>query len=88
MSLNLKGRISPQEYCEILFNDLGFLPSARRAFLAARFGGRKYLDELRPREELSPLIDELKQRKEAQRDTARKRKYDDDESTQEAFPCV
>ena len=83
--MNLKGRISPQEYAEILFNDLGFAPSARRAFLAARFSGRKFLDELAPGTELSPLIDELRARKQALADRQMQRRQG--AADQESFSC-
>lgn len=50
------------EYVAILFDDVGFTGQQRRDFLAARFNGRRYADEL-SKSELHNLIDELKERK-------------------------
>ena len=50
------------EYIAIPFDDCGFVAAQRRDFLALRFGGRRYTDELTPAER-SSLIEDLKSRK-------------------------
>ena len=50
------------QYVRILFADLGFSLLQQRDFLALRFGGRRYLDDLTSAER-SMLIDDLKDRK-------------------------
>jgi hypothetical protein len=50
------------EYIAILFDDCGFTGQQRRDFMALRFDGRKYADDLTASER-SALIDDLKERK-------------------------
>lgn len=56
------GKISQQQYAEILFNDLGFSISQRRQWLRDYYDA-DYLDELQPGQ-VSKIIEELKERKE------------------------
>lgn len=56
------GKITPQQYAEILFGDCCFNPAQKRDYLAQRYEGRKYLDELKPHE-LSRVIEDLLARK-------------------------
>ena len=54
--------MTQEEYISILFNDCGFTGAQRRDFLALRYGGRRYADELTPSERHA-LIEDLKARK-------------------------
>lgn len=53
--------MTQDEYIPILFDRCGFTGSQRRDFLASRFNGRKYADELSIAEK-SRLIEDLQSR--------------------------
>lgn len=59
--------VDQNKYADILFDDLGLTGQQRRDYLAQRYNGRKYFDELQPYEK-NAVIDNLKEIKKTKRD--------------------